>query len=507
MRRFGTRARVRGLALVGALGLVLLSAAPAQALPRLQAQSQPQAQPQPQAVPQARADAGAGLALIRVAGAVELGFALATSRVDSADQNGANSVAESAPVGLSVQGNAPALPGSLVQAAPPDNPTPRTQSFGPPTSPADQLLKVSLAEGSVHARWNEDEALGPCVAPLNRASTSAVNMSAVNVIPALPDVPGLPGLPNSTPTMNEQQLAALRQAAEGLGAPLSQLGGLLTSDSQRSLLRLPGTVHASTEIQLVDVPGQAGKGVQAISRVQFASVRLLAGTPFELEVGVVSQPTLAVTSTGSAATAKVEYTAPVLVVRQQGRELYRLDARNPSFDVPIALVPPGTLPPELTRLPIVGGLLPNGQPAQDLPVIDIGVLRLSVGQLVEQKDGGAVGATARLMDVQLLPTDRLPLPNLPTALAQLTFGEQVARAAAPAGGVVCATAAPAPPKPQPQPRPKPPPLAFTNGAYYTVPLTIIGGAMLLVGTVLVGALPAHARRRNDDDQTANSAVP
>ena len=86
-------------------------------------------------------------------------------------------------------------------------------------------------------------------------------------------------------------------------------------------------------------------------------------------------------------------------------------------------------------------------------MLDLGVLRLSIAGL-DQKSaqmttpfaGFQLGASARLFDLQLLPTTKLKslLPddqakNLPSSLAQLSLGEQVARAYAPTGGVVCGT--------------------------------------------------------------------
>jgi hypothetical protein len=92
-----------------------------------------------------------------------------------------------------------------------------------------------------------------------------------------------------------------------------------------------------------------------------------------------------------------------------------------------------------------------------------------------------------MLDLQVLPTQALGLPNLPTALAQVSLGEQVARAYAPAGGVVCRTSEqPAPP---PAPNPQGRPLAYTTMAYKTIPLFWTGTAMLLIGVVLVAALP------------------
>lgn len=404
------------------------------------------------------ADAGTGLGIIRVLpGAVqtnspgltdedeqklpkqavgELGLGLASAQVNSqAVQFFERAIAESSPAGFAVNGRAPRLPGSLAQMAIPDNPKPLTGGLTPPASPLDALVKLGLLEGSVHARW--DEKLGPCVEPISDARTSLASLSAVNVIPAVPGL--LPG------------------------------GG--------ALLRLPDTLSARSTVRLVDVPGRQGKAVQATSTVQVASIQLLAGTPGEVRIDVVSAPKLVATSTGDAKTSTVKYEAPVLRISRGGKELGKLDAAAPKLDVPVS------------------GPLPGGDALRQL---DIGVLRLTIAQVNEKRDGAAVGAVARLLDVALLPTDALKLPGLPTSLVQISLGEQVVRAAAPAGGYVCKAVTPATSSPAPAPPPArgkdaPPPLAYTSAAYSTVPLLWTGMILLLCGVIVVAALPRRRR--------------
>jgi hypothetical protein len=112
--------------------------------------------------------------------------------------------------------------------------------------------------------------------------------------------------------------------------------------------------------------------------------------------------------------------------------------------------------------------------------------------------GYQLGASARLFDLQVLPTQKLKeiLPgdagkSLPSSLAQLSLGEQIARAYAPAGGVVCGTTTPAGGS-QPQAPTKN--LAYTGGAYDAVPMFWTGTALLLVGVILVAATPARRRK-------------
>jgi hypothetical protein len=259
-------------------------------------------------------------------------------------------------------------------------------------------------------------------------------------------------------------------------------------------------------VQLVNIPGSANKAVQSVSTLQVASVKLLAGTAMEIDLNVVSQPTLTVTSTGDPKTSSASYTAPVIQIVQGGRVLYTLDAAHPSQDIPIGI--PINVP-NLPNLPIVGNLLPNGQSlTSSIPVVDIGVLRLQIAEFSQSQQsytggqngapftGYQLGATARLLDLQVLPTAALGIPGLPAALAQVSLGEQVARAYAPAGGVQCGTttiSATAPIKTVPTPTA----LAYTNAAYQSVPIFWTGTGLLLAGVIMVAALPAQPRTRRN----------
>jgi hypothetical protein len=469
------------------------------------------------------ADAATGLGLVRVLpntaptrtitpdaesklprqSAVELGFGIASAQVNSeAYLSFERSVAQAAPGGLAVQGGAPQAPGALAQTAPPDNPQPRRNGLTLPDTP---LVRGGGLQGQVHARW--DEKLGPCVDTISDASTEVASLSLVNAIPTLPTVTDLTGVfdaPRLDPGTDQAIIDGLKQ----LAGPLSTLGGLLAgdgpprTDGAGSLVSLPHTLSARSTVQLVDIPGSANKAVRATSTLRVAALTLLAGTPFEIQIRVVSQPTLQVTSTGDAKTSSIEYTAPVLEVRQGGRQLGRLDAAHPTLDIPVGI--PLTGVPGAEKLPIVGDLLGNGQKVTDavaggLRKLDLGVLRLGVAQLDEKSspmtapfEGFQLGATARMLDLQVLPTAALGLPNLPSALAQVSLGEQIARAYAPTGGVVCrASGQPAPP-PAPSPEPQgraPQGLAYTTLAYKAVPMFWTGTAMLLIGVVMVAAVP------------------
>ncbi len=519
--------------------VLALSAAPAGAQPvttPLPTPTDPDSPPMsapvgPKQTAHAVGDAGTGLGIVRILpnssptkaivpgasdklpkqSAAELGFGLATAQANSESYlSYEHAIAEAAPGGAAIQGASPQAPGALSQTAPPNNPQPVHSGLALPSTPLNSLVTASALNGQVHAQW--DDTLGPCVDTISDASTEIGSLSLVNAIPTLPDVTDLSGVFDA-PKLTAQQDQAVVDGLKKLSGPLSTLGGVLSggsnprSDGSGSLLSLPNTLSARSTVRLVDIPGSKNKAVQSTSTMQVAKLRLLAGTPFAIEIRVVSQPTLQVTSTGDAKTSTVHYTAPVLEVWQGGKRLGGLDAAHPTLDVPIGIPLPGV--PGAEDLPIIGNLLANGQKVSDalskgLRKLDLGVLRIGVAELDEQHaamtdpfTGYQLGATARMLDLQVLPTAALGLPNLPSALAQVSLGEQVARAYAPQGGVVCA-----PPSGQPQPPPppkpqgmKPPGLAYTTMAYQTIPMFWTGTAMLLIGVVLVAAVPGSVRSR------------
>ncbi|MFD0920858.1 hypothetical protein ACFQ16_13985 [Saccharopolyspora rosea] len=345
--------------------------------------------------------------------------------------------AEASPFGAALFGKAPQTPGSVVQTALPDHPQPTTEGLQPPPSPADQVVHPSAMTGSAQARW--DEQLGPCVQPIADARMSLGGVSAVNALPS---------------TAGDDAL--------------QRLGGLLdgkapTTDGRGSLLHVPDAIQAHSTVRLADVPGQHGKAVQATSSMQVAGVRLFAGTPQEVRIDVVSAPRLTATATGDPGSSTVDYQAPVLRVSRGGRVLGTLDAANRQLDVP--------------------------------NVLDLGVLRLSAGELKKDVVGTEVRAGSELFDLQVLRGHPI---GVPTSLVQVSFGEQVARASAPQGGVVCGGSAAPGPAPAAPPAAGPArqvtePLALTSGAYYAVPLFWTGTGLLVLGSILVAALPRRRR--------------
>lgn len=468
------------------------------------------------------ADAGAGLSIVRVLpssappGAAtqatgDVGIGLATVRADAnAAQSDQRVMAESAPIGVAGSPSPRRMPATLTQLAPPDNALPTTGELTPPPSPLDSALRMGPLHGSVQARWETTRGL--CVDPIADAQTSLASLSAVNAIPSLPSTPDLSGLlPPSTPKLDRAAVQGLIGGVTRLAGPLNQLGGLLSprpGAEPGSLLRLPDTISARSTVRLVDVDGLAGRAVRATSTVALASITLLPGTPQELRIDVVSPPTLVATATGDEKTSLISYQTSVLRVSQGNAVIGQLDANNPALDVPISVALPGGGQPA-PALPIVGGLLAGGAPAPaDINKLDIAVLRLRTGELDTTREpvneagkqiGYAVGATARLLDVQLLPTDALPLPNLPSALAQVSVGEQAVRAATGPGGVACqatGTSGTRPPGSLPS-------LAYTTtAAYQTIPLFWTGAVMLFLGVILVAATPT--RRAGGPRDTAST---
>ncbi|RSM35993.1 hypothetical protein DMA12_42065 [Amycolatopsis balhimycina DSM 5908] len=519
--------------------MLLFSAAPAQADPVYPTTPIPQpANPGqapisapigPQPLGQAVGDAGTALGIIRLLpnavptstilpgfgqtlpkqSALEAGMGLSSASANSdAYLSYEKAIAQASPFGLSVGGNAPQTPGSVVQTALPDNPQPISGGLNAPSNP---LLNVGLLNGSAHARWSPT--LGPCVDTIADAGTSVASLSLLNVIPSMPEL----GLDALKPKLDPSALANgfdLTKGLQSLGG-LLQGGGQTAANGTGSLLSLPNTLSSRSQVKLVDLPGSKNKAVQATSTLQAADIEILKGTPLALSVKVASQPTLKVTSTGDAKTSKVEYTAPVLTIAAGGKVLYTLDAAHPAKDIPIGLPLKGLSDQfgQLSDIPVVGGLvstLTKGvQQVGDTAgtVLDLGVLRLSIAGL-DQKSanmttpfkGFQLGASARMFDLQLLPTTKLKslLPddqakNLPSSLAQLSLGEQVARAYAPTGGVICGTTA-TPPAGGEAPKGPVKNLAYTGGAYDTVPLFWTGTAMLLLGVVMVAAMPGGRRR-------------
>jgi hypothetical protein len=482
----------------------------------------------PHAVPTESDLPGAGEQLPKQS-MLEGGFGIATAQVNSESYlTYERAIAQASPGGVALRGHAPQSPGAIAQTALPDNPRPTSAGFASPGNP---LLTVHGLDGRVHARWSRTQ--GPCVdGHIADAATSADSLSLVNNVPALP-----------APGRLARAGDALRQALDSLPGPLSRLGGLLSGgdrpkdDGSGSLLSTPNTLATRSVVRLTGLPGTERKAVESTSTLRSGDLRVLDGSPLGFTLKVVSQPTLRVTSTGNPDTSTVDYTAPVLAAERDGKTLFQLDAAHPTEDIPIGIPLPGlrTVPgfAGVADVPVVGGAatLSDGgikrlTDQARRHVLDLAVLRLTTAgldkngmRLQQPFPGYQLGATAHLLDVRLLPTqalkDALPTDmaeQLPSALAHVSLGEQVARGYAPTGGVACGSTTP-PSSGGGQHRAggaaggtgTPLRLAQTSAAYSTVPLFWTGTGMLLLGVILVVGFPR--RGRADGSTPVSAPVP
>lgn len=440
---------------------------------------------------------------LRENSAFEGAFGLAGAEIDSAaPRSYERSIATAAPFGGSLIGTSP-VPGTLVQTSLPDNPKPRVGEFAQPRSPLDDLVRTSGMKGDVRARWSRSD--GPCV---GTASDAGAVVSGAEIGTAVPTVPDLP--------ITDLPLPIARRFVPP--GNLGTLGGLLSGpsseDEARPLVGLSEPISARATITLPDLPGtnRSRKSVRSTSTLEATTIDLFPRSPQGMTVKVVKPPTLLVTSTGTARSSKVTYSAPVLEVRRGKQKLFVLDAAHPSRDLPIGIPVKGfeSVPgaKSVKPLPFVGGTAETVRGTakrltdeQLKKVVDLFVLRVSIAGLDQQgKDmrvpyrGHQLGASARLMEVQLLPTEALADAigergaDLSSSLMQITVGEQVARAYAPEGGVLCgSTAAPAPGQ-----NGMPAKLMPVGTAYQARPMLWTASAALLLGALLVSVFP---RRR------------
>lgn len=502
-----------------------LAALPAVAALLAAAATPASAQTAPPAQTLAAADAGAAMFTVRalpgaslpnVAGTGLLTGAIASTVVtaDNTKPAGQQSTATAAPFALSLAGQSPPPPPTTAtQSASPDQTSPTTTGFDIPAQLA-PLLSGGLFQGSAQARYSDT--LGFCVDPISTAKTSVANLSAVNALPSM----SLPAPGAGGPAAALSSLTTLLSSAPSGFAGLT---ALLTGKSSNttSVVRVPDTASSTSTTKLVDVPGQVGKGIAATSTVQLLNLQLLPNTPVGVTVNIIKSPTLTATSTGSPATSDVTYTAPVVQITQADgttvRTLAAVDDPSTPYDdttfsipleIPVLDSIVTGLPTSIgTALqPILGPVV--NQTTGAIRNLDLGLLTVKYGQFTKSPANGAsVGGTASLLDVALLPTttlnsllgSSLPAGSAPTSLLQLGVGEQSARASVGAGGIDCTPDNPVTPSPTPLPGPgtpqaaASPPLAYTSGAYATTPLVWTGSAMLILGAILVAALPRRRR--------------
>lgn len=389
--------------------------------------------------------------------AVDLNFAVAQASADSSATK--KSTAAASNFTASVGGNQLPNPTTVTQSAPPDNATHAETGLDLSRPPLNSIVRAQLLTGSAQARWSDAE--GACGgSSLSRSITTAAN----------------------------------------LAVDKGQLGNLLPSVTNLlgngAVLSMPGTVRSTSEITLRSQPNGT-RAVVAESRMQAADVFLFFGTSMQIEAKVISQPTLTAISTGDAATSTATYSAPVLEIIQGGRSLGRLDARNPTMNVPLL----------------------SGLPRQ----LNLSAVKLSIGSFAQAKNpDSGISAHAALLDVKLLPLGG-------GAAAQIVAGEQHVGALAPAGGVDCAalsggsngsdeqntggsdgqagtpgaddgtgTEVDAAAQGRPDAAQLVDELAMTDAAYNPLPYISTGGLLLLFGSVLVAAVPRRRARNLDD---------
>ncbi|HEY9474140.1 MAG TPA: hypothetical protein VIS06_09855, partial [Mycobacteriales bacterium] len=422
--------------------------------------------------------------------ALDVDLAVANARVDSTAPSGRRSTADAANFRIAVGGHNLPVPTMVSQYAGPDHAHPVTADLDLTHTALAPVVRAKLLQGSAQARWN-GTGTPPAGQPLSRSTTTVADLTLLGA-----------------------------GVTHRLAAPANLLAGF----DHRALVTLPGTVRSTAQVSLRDVPGRSGKAVVATSTLRIAKLTIFAGSSSELQVKVVADPTLTAISTGDPAGSKVSYRAPILEVFHAGHSLGRLDARHPSLNVPL-----------------VAGL-----PRQ----LNLGAVRLTLGKLGVHRKGASVSGTAALLDVKVLPVGR------DAAAAELTVGGQAASALAPVGGVAYPTPPGNPGNPGEPGNPGNPPgqpggpggpggpgnppgqpggpgvpggpggpgqsgppaghvqpvhnqtgpLASTNAAYNPMPIFVIGGALLLVGSVLVAAVPRRRRRKRDASATTTMTM-
>lgn len=175
-----------------------------------------------------------------------------------------------------------------------------------------------------------------------------------------------------------------------------------------SLLRAPGTVHATQSVSLAPVDGaDDARAVTATASSDLAALTLFD----DVTVGISQDPVLTASASGRPGGAEVTYTQPVVTVTVPGApgSPYVLDAANETarFAVP------------------------------DNPLLG---LELSLGALDRSvtQDGTSAAGTAALLHLEL---DLLPVVGDGVEIASLDVVPLSASASAPAGGIACGSTA------------------------------------------------------------------
>jgi hypothetical protein len=103
----------------------------------------------------------------------------------------------------------------------------------------------------------------------------------------------------------------------------------------RSLLRLPNNLNTATATGLLAQDKRVASSAGAAAGV--ADLRLFEGTAGQIQVQVITEPTLTVVAGGTKANSSVQYTSPVLKVTLPGGQVQKLD--SPGAHLDLALPP------------------------------------------------------------------------------------------------------------------------------------------------------------------------
>lgn len=272
--------------------------------------------------------------------ALSLGVGLSNAKANT-EASGPKSSAEAAPLALSLLGNPPTQPGSSSQTAPPDNASPTTNGIELPNNP---LITGGLLRTSAHARFSDK--LGPCVSPLSAARSSTADLKVLPVLPRITaaqttDPSKLINAGALPKGVSVDQVTGPLQNLLGMFGGLGNVGAV-GGKNGGAVVDIPGLLSTRSDVNLVPRHGSKNKAVQSTSQLRVLKLTLLQGTPYELTVRVISDPTLRATSTGKKGSSSVTYTKPLLQIYQGGKKIGVLDPSNSSLDVPISLVPVDT---------------------------------------------------------------------------------------------------------------------------------------------------------------------
>ncbi|HEY2428240.1 MAG TPA: DUF11 domain-containing protein [Acidimicrobiales bacterium] len=239
------------------------------------------------------------------------------------------------------------------QSAPPDNPTPNTAKLA--SVPADPLLNATVATALASARWAGPDSCVPVGLDIAHGTSTVATANVLTGTPAG---------------------AAVVSLVNGSGGPV-------TSDSS---------------VQMINVPGQTGNGLESIQADQLTGIVLFKGSANELTINVLAPPKITAVATGAPGGASVTYTEPILQVIQGGKVLGTLDAATAH-----------------TSLTIPG-----------LATLSLGTLTKTVAA-----DGTSASGSANLLNVQI------GVAPLPLSVATVTVAGGSVAASVPKGGVLC----------------------------------------------------------------------